>query len=59
VGAVIWTQLVIGLGFVLGEKLKGSVDAYILPIVGLIVLISLLPVIVEVFREWQTRKHHK
>jgi len=30
-----------------------------LPIVGLIVLISLLPVIVEVFREWQTRKHHK
>ena len=59
VGAVIWTQLVIGLGFVLGERLEGSVDAYILPIVGLIVLISLLPVIVEVFREWQTRKHHK
>jgi membrane-associated protein len=59
VGGVIWTQLVIGLGFVLGEKLKGSVDKYILPIVGLIVLVSLLPVLVEVFREWQTRKHHK
>ena len=59
VGAIIWTQLVIGLGFVLGEKLKGSVDAYILPIVGLIVVISLLPVIAELFREWQTRKHHK
>jgi membrane-associated protein len=59
VGGLIWTQLVIGLGFVLGEKLKGSVDKYILPIVGLIVLVSLLPVLVEVFREWQTRKHHK
>ena len=59
VGGVIWTQLVIGLGFVLGEKLEGSVDAYILPIVGLIVVISLLPVLAEVFREWQTRKHHK
>ena len=59
VGGVIWTQLVIGLGFVLGEKLKGSVDKYILPIVGLIVLVSLLPVLAEVFREWQTRKHHK
>ena len=59
VGAIIWTQLVIGLGFILGEKLEGSVDAYILPIVGLIVVISLLPVLAEVFREWQTRKHHK
>ena len=59
VGGVIWTQLVIGLGFVLGEKLEGSVDAYILPIVALIVVISLLPVLAEVFREWQTRKHHK
>ena len=59
VGALVWTQLVIGLGYVLGEKIEGSVDAYILPIVGLIILVSLLPVIVEVFREWQTRKHHK
>ena len=59
VGGVIWTQLVIGLGFILGEKLEGSVDAYILPIVGLIVVISLLPVLAEVFREWQTRKHYK
>jgi membrane-associated protein len=59
IGGIIWTQLVIGLGFVLGEKLEGSVDKYILPIVGLIVAVSLLPVIAELFREWQTRKHHK
>jgi membrane-associated protein len=58
-GALIWTQGVIGLGFILGEKLEGSVDAYLLPIIGLIVFISLIPVLIEIFREWQTRKHHK
>ena len=58
-GAVIWTELVIGLGFILGEKLKGSVDLYLLPIIGLIIFISLVPVLIEIFREWQTRKHHK
>ena len=58
-GAVIWTQGVIGLGFILGEKLEGSVDSYLLPIIGLIVFVSLIPVFIEIFREWQTRKHHK
>ncbi len=59
VGAIIWTELVLGLGYILGEKLKGSVDTYILPLVGLIVVASLVPVLAELFREWQTRKHHK
>ncbi|MEI7540954.1 MAG: DedA family protein [Actinomycetes bacterium] len=59
IGGIIWTELVIGLGFILGEKLKGSVDKYILPLVGVIIVVSLLPVIAELFREWQTRKHHK
>ena len=58
-GAVIWTETVIGLGLVLGDKLKGSVDAYLLPIIGAIVFASLIPVFIELFREWQTRKHHK
>jgi len=57
-GAVIWTQLVLGAGFILGEKLKGSVDKYLLPIVGLIIIISVIPVLIEFFREWSTRKHH-
>ena len=58
-GAVIWTESVISLGLILGEKLKGSVDAYLLPIIGVIVFVSLIPVFIELFREWQTRKHHK
>jgi membrane-associated protein len=57
-GAVIWTQLVIGAGFVLGEKLKGSVDKYLLPVVALIIVVSVVPVAIEFFREWSTRKHH-
>jgi membrane-associated protein len=57
-GAVMWTQLVLGAGFILGEKLKGSVDKYLLPIVGLIIIISVIPVAIEFFREWSTRKHH-
>ena len=57
-GAVIWTQLVLGAGFILGEKLKGSVDKYLLPIVWLIIIISVIPVAVEFIREWSTRKHH-
>ena len=58
-GALIWTELVIGLGYVLGEKLKGSVDTYLLPIIAVIIFVSLIPVFIEIFREWQTRKHHK
>lgn len=57
-GALIWTQLVIGLGYLLGEKLEGSVDKYLLPVVALIIFISFIPVIIEFFREWSTRKHH-
>jgi len=59
IGGIIWTQLVIGLGFLLGEKLKGSIDKYLLPVVAIIVVVSLVPVLIELFREWQTKKHHK
>ncbi len=57
-GAVIWTELVIGAGYLLGEKLKGSVDKYLLPVVALIVIVSVVPVAIEFFREWSSRKHH-
>jgi membrane-associated protein len=57
-GAIIWTQGIIGLGYLLGEKLEGSVDKYLLPVVGLIIIVSVVPVAIEFFREWSTRKHH-
>jgi len=57
-GALIWTQLILGLGYILGEKLEGSVDKYLLPVVGLIIIVSVIPVAIEFFREWHTRRHH-
>jgi membrane-associated protein len=58
-GAIIWTELVMGLGYALGEKLKGSIDTYLLPIIGLIIFVSLIPVFIEIFRELQTKRHHR
>jgi membrane-associated protein len=57
-GALIWTQLIIGLGYLLGNKLEGSVDKYLLPVVAVIIFVSVIPVLIELFREWSTRKHH-
>jgi len=56
VGALIWTQGVIGLGFVLGDVLEGSVDTYLLPVIGLIIFISVIPVLLELFKEWQSKR---
>ena len=57
IGAVIWTDGLIIAGYFLGERVSGSVDKYLLPIIGLIIFISLIPLLIEAFREWRTRKH--
>ena len=57
IGAIIWTDGVIALGYVLGNKLEGSVDKYLLPIIGLIILASLAPIVMEVIREMRTKRH--
>ena len=59
VGALIWTQGVIGLGFILGDVLEGSVDKYLLPVIGLIVFVSVIPVLLELFKEWQSKRFKK
>ncbi|MFM6940825.1 MAG: DedA family protein, partial [Candidatus Planktophila sp.] len=56
-GAVIWTELVLGAGYVLGNKISGSIDKYLLPIIALIILVSILPVALEVLKEWRTKRH--
>ena len=50
-GAIIWTDTILLLGYLLGEKIKGSIDTYLLPIIGLIIFLSLLPILFEVLRE--------
>ena len=57
ISALVWTQSFIWGGYYIGEKLKGSVDKYIFPIVAVIVILSIAPIIWEVFKEWRSRKH--
>jgi membrane-associated protein len=47
-GGVLWGVGVTMLGFLLGEAI--NIDRYLLPVIGLIVLASVLPVLVEVRR---------
>ncbi len=56
IGAIIWTDGIIIAGYFLGEKLEGSVDKYLLPVVALIIFLSLLPVMGEVIRGMKKRK---
>jgi membrane-associated protein len=56
IGAIIWTQVAIGIGYLLGDLIEGSVDKYLLPIVGLIVLLSLVPMALETLRERKRKK---
>ncbi len=56
IGAIIWTQVAIGIGYLLGDLIEGSVDKYLLPIVGLIVLLSLVPIALETLRERKSKK---
>ena len=57
VGGILWSDGIICLGYILGEKLEGSIDKYLLPVVGLIILISVILVGIEILREWRTKRH--
>ncbi|MEI6868169.1 MAG: DedA family protein [Actinomycetes bacterium] len=57
ISALVWTQGFIWAGYLIGEKLKGSVDKYILPIVAVIVILSIAPLAWEIFKEWRSKKH--
>ena len=47
VGAGLWVVVVTLLGYLLADLIGDSIDTYILPIVGLIVIISLIPPLLE------------
>ena len=51
IGSYIWTIGLISAGFLLGQRLQGSVDKYLLPIVAVIIALSLLPIVLELFKE--------
>ena len=55
IGSYIWTIGLISAGFLLGQRLQGSVDKYLLPIVAVIIALSLLPIVLELFKERRRR----
>ncbi|MEV8506863.1 DedA family protein [Actinoplanes sp. NPDC051475] len=60
VGAILWCDGVILIGYLLADRIWHAVgdkiDHYILPVVALIVLISVLPIIIEMIRERRAKK---
>ena len=56
IGAIIWTQVAIGIGYLLGDAIEGSVNKYLYPIVGLIVVVSVLPIAFDTYRHRKLRK---
>jgi membrane-associated protein len=57
IGAVIWTQVAIGIGFLLGDALSTKANTYLYGFVGVIVLITGAPMALELFKEWRTKRH--
>jgi membrane-associated protein len=51
IGAIIWTQVAIGIGYFLGDLIEGSVDKYLLPVIGTIIFLSILPIIIDLRRK--------
>ncbi|MDA0217585.1 MAG: DedA family protein [Actinobacteria bacterium] len=56
VSATIWGAGFIYLGYVVGERIEGSVDRYLLPITIVVIVLSFTPVLIEYFRERKKRK---
>jgi len=57
VGAVLWTESMLLIGYFTGDQLAPVIDKYLLPAMALIILISISPIIVEVVRERRKKKH--
>jgi membrane-associated protein len=54
-GGVLWSAGVTVAGYVLGSRIP-NIDHYLLPIIALVVVVSLIPVAIEVFRARRTAR---
>jgi membrane-associated protein len=57
IGAIIWTQIAIGIGYLLGDALSTKANTYLYGVVAIIVLITAAPMALEVLKEWRTKRH--
>jgi membrane-associated protein len=56
IGAIIWTQVAIGIGYLLGDLIEGSVNKYLYPIIAIIVLVSLVPLVNSICKERKQKR---
>ena len=61
IGGILWGDGVLLAGYfsarILGDRVKpGTVDRYILPIVAVIIILSSIPIVLEIWRERRRRK---
>ena len=60
VGAVLWTDGVLLVGYLLAQQIYQAIgdkiDHYILPVVALVALISVLPIFIEILRDRRAKK---
>src|SRR3954453_8809854 len=61
VGAVLWVDGILIIGHALAQQIYDAIgdkiDHYILPVVALIVLISVLPILIEILRERRAKRN--
>ncbi len=55
VGGILWGSGVTTAGYVLGESIP-DIDKWLLPIIGVIVMISFIPIFLEVLKMWRNGK---
>ncbi|MEJ1934030.1 VTT domain-containing protein, partial [Nostoc sp. NIES-2111] len=57
IGGLVWTFGITLLGFFLGKSLPPEqVDKYLLPIIGLIIVVSLVPSVIHIIQESKSKK---
>ncbi|MDH6134534.1 membrane-associated protein [Kitasatospora sp. MAA4] len=56
VGGVIWTEVMLSIGYFFGDSMAPVIDKYLIPAMALIILLSISPILVEVVRERKKRK---
>jgi len=57
IGAIIWTQSAMGIGYFLGDVFEENGHYFIVGIVALIVIGTSIPLALEIFREWQSKRY--
>ncbi len=64
IGGIIWTDGILLIGWALAKQITNvipadKIDTYLLPAVVVIVLISAIPIFVEIYRNWRERRRSR